>query len=438
MTPKITAVRTLGPLRFTRSPFEVALRHTAAILVAVVLAACNETSAPILRYPLLDEAGQANWKTVSVGAEHSCALVTDGTAYCWGSNQYGQLGVAVTDTVCTTSNTSFACSDVPIAVSTNLKFVSISAGQRHTCAITVENAAYCWGANDQGQAGGGMTGPVLRAVPGTLPWMQISAGYAHTCAVRSDGALFCWGQNDRGQLGTDAVSTSSTPLRVSLANPIAAVSTGQSRTCARTTSGVVYCWGAIWVVRQGGLELSRSQVFPQRVQSAPAMSWLSVGARTTCGVDLSGVAYCWEANPDGSIGNGTFDGSTVPMPVAIDSPFIQVSGGLSHSCGITNAGIGYCWGDDSSGQLGVPSAQITERCGERSTLCSSRPVAVLGRQSFVEISAGLGNHVCGVTTRGNLYCWGLGSFGQRGDGTLGTAVSTPITVAAPTAAVLPQ
>ena len=213
----------------------MALRYAASLCVAAVLAACNETSAPILRYPLLDEVGQSDWTTVSVGAEHTCALRTDGTAYCWGSNQYGQLGATVTDTVCTASHTTFDCSDVPVPVSTNLKFQSISAGQRHTCAITVDAAAYCWGANDQGQAGGGTTGPVLRAVPGTLPWTQISAGYTHTCAVRSDGALFCWGQNDRGQLGSDAVTTSSTPLRVSFSNPIAAVSTGQSRTCARTT-----------------------------------------------------------------------------------------------------------------------------------------------------------------------------------------------------------
>ena len=408
-----------------------AVRRATIILAVAGLAACNETSAPILRYPVLDEVGQSNWKTVSVGAEHTCALDTDGTAYCWGSNQYGQLGVTVTDTVCTTSSTSFSCSDIPVPVSTSLKFLSISAGQRHTCAITVDDAAYCWGANDQGQSGSGTTGPVLRVVSGSLPWTQISAGYTHTCAVRSDGQLFCWGQNDRGQLGSDAVTTSSTPLRVSFRDPIAAVTTGQSRTCARTTVGVVYCWGAIWVVRQARNELTRSQPSPELVSNAPAMSSLSVGALTTCAVDLTGLAYCWEANPRGSIGDGTFEGTTVPTRVASDLQFVQVSSGLAHSCGITNSGIGYCWGDDSYGQLGIPSAGVSERCGEGSSPCSSTPVAILGRQSFVEISAGLGGHVCGIPTRGNLYCWGLGSFGQRGDGTLGTAVSTPITVAAP-------
>jgi alpha-tubulin suppressor-like RCC1 family protein len=366
---------------------------------------------------------------VSAGAAHTCALTTDGTAFCWGSNEYGQLGVAATDTSCVAGDARFDCSSVPVAVSTNLRFTSVSAGQRHTCAITVDRAVYCWGANDQGQSGSGSAGPVLRAVPSVLPWTQISAGYTHSCAVRSDGALFCWGQNDRGQLGTDAVTSSTTPIRVPIGSPVASVSAGQGRSCARTTTGVVYCWGAIWVLRQGGVELTRSETDPQLVPDTPAMSLVSVGSVTTCGTDLDGLAYCWEGNPHGTFGDGTLEGATSAIRVATDMRFASIAAGLAQTCGVTVTGAGYCWGDDTFGQLGLPSSRVVERCG--ALPCSTTPLPVLGRQSFVEISTGLGSHACGVTTRGNLYCWGLGSVGQRGDGTLGAAVSTPLSVVEP-------
>jgi alpha-tubulin suppressor-like RCC1 family protein len=121
----------------------------------------------------------------------------------------------------------------------------------------------------------------------------------------------------------------------------------------------------------------------------------------------------------------------MPRRVALDIPFVQISAGLVQTCGVTIGGAGYCWGDDSFGQLGVPNAQVVERCDDPAVPCRTRPIAVLGRQRFTEISTGLGSHSCGVTARGNLYCWGLGTSGQRGDGTLRGAVTTPIAVAEP-------
>lgn len=410
-------------------------RVAAVALVALGAAAvvsCNETTPPALRYPVLDDVGESDWQAVASGGDHTCALKSGGAAYCWGSNRYGQLGTAHSDTTCGTDNNKYPCNLVPHAVATTVSFVSVSAGSRHTCGITTLHEAYCWGANDQSQLGSfGGTGPNLVRVAGSLPWTQISAGDTHTCAVRSDGALFCWGQGDRGQLGVGSGGASSTPLRVQLSEPVASVSAGQSRTCARTTLGRVYCWGAIWLNREGGLEFSRSQATPQLVPGAPSMASLSVGAFTTCGTDISGFAYCWEANPRGEIGDGTTEGSTTPKRIDSDLEFVQVTSGVVNSCGITTAGTGYCWGDGSFGELGVNSASLGERCSEAALPCSTHPIAVIGRQAFSEISAGLGSHVCGVTTRGNIYCWGLGVSGQRGDNTM-RSVSTPLTVVEPT------
>ncbi len=125
-------------------------------------------------------------------------------------------------------------------------------------------------------------------------------------------------------------------------------------------------------------------------------------------------------------------GSTRPFPVAANLTFVQVSAGIVQSCGVAASGAGYCWGDDSFGQLGVlPQTNLTATCGGPELFCSMSPVAVFGDQHFTEISTGFGSHSCGVTTQGNLYCWGLGISGQRGDGLAAAAIATPTQVVEP-------
>jgi alpha-tubulin suppressor-like RCC1 family protein len=402
----------------------------AALAAALCVAACSEPTASTRVFPVLDDIGSSDWASVTVGGDHTCALKTNGTAYCWGSNQYGQLGVTNAGTTCGGGNATYPCATTPQIVQAGLQFIAISAGQRHTCAITQAREAYCWGSNDGGQVSDFATGgPTLTKVSGTLPWTQISAGYTHSCAVRSDGILICWGSNDRGQLGNGSDLPGTT--RVAMPASVASVTTGQSRTCARTTIGVVYCWGAIWTERSGGLELSRAQLTPQLVPTSPQMAWLTVGSFTTCGADASGFAYCWEANPRGEMGDGTQDGSTTPVRVASDLEFVQLSAGIVQTCGIDISGAGYCWGDDTFGELGMSPSLLVERCGGQVLPCATKPVGVVGRQKFVDIETGFGSHSCGVTTLGNLYCWGLGVSGQRGDGTQAGAVSTPALVVEP-------
>jgi len=401
-------------------------------IVAGFTVACSEPTTSVRRFAVLDDVGQSDWQTVSVGTEHTCALKASGAAYCWGNNQYGQLAFARQDTTCGTDRATFRCSLSPQVVQSGVKFLSISAGARHTCAITTVREAFCWGSNEAGQVGDfAFTGPTLTKVPGSLGWAQISAGYTHTCAVRTDGALFCWGANDRGQLGSGGFGNNGGLTRVLINAPVAHVSAGQQHTCARTTVGAVYCWGAVWTGREGGLEITKSQPIPQLVPGAPGLASVSVGTFTTCGTDASGFAYCWEANPRGEIGDGTEEGSLTPQRVGVDLEFVQVSAGIVQTCGVVLTGAAYCWGDDSFGQLGVSPSLLVDQCSTQRLPCSKLPVAVFGRQLFVEISTGQGSHTCGVTTLGNLYCWGLGLSGQRGDGTALYAISVPILVKEP-------
>ena len=211
-----------------------------------------------------------------------------------------------------------------------------------------------------------------------------------------------------------------------------ALSAGQHRTCGILTTGVVECWGGIWLYTDAtGIEYTSSNFLPVVVAQAPVLSSIAVGGFTTCGLTPSGSPFCWEGNPRGAMGNGTTVGSTVPTQVTGVGPFVQISGGLLQSCAITAAGVGYCWGDNSFGELGLPPGGLVERCGGQQLPCATRPTAVFGEQAFTMISTGFGSHTCGVTTQHNIYCWGLGLSGQRGDGTLTYAVSVPIRVATP-------
>jgi alpha-tubulin suppressor-like RCC1 family protein len=413
-----------------RSLSPIGVRLLVATLAGLAVA-CSEPTTAIRRYAILDEVGSSNWQTVSVGQEHTCAIKSGGDAFCWGNNQSGQLALSRGDTICGSGAAKIRCSLVPQAVQAGAKFTSISAGMRHTCAITNLREAYCWGSNENGQVSEvAPTGPTLVRIPGSLGYTQISAGATHTCAVRTDGAAFCWGANDRGQLGNGGFASNGV-TRVSLNLPIASISAGQQHTCARTTNGSVYCWGAVWFAREGGLEMTRSQPLPALVPSAPAMAVVSVGAFATCGTDASGFAYCWEGNPRGQLGNGTRDGSVTPQRVDTDLEFVQLTSGIVQTCGVVTTGQGYCWGDDSFGQLGVNPSLLSTSCGSQSIPCAKSPVAIVGRQKFTEISTGPGSHSCGVTSLGNLYCWGLGLSGQRGDGTTTYAISVPILVKEP-------
>ena len=156
------------------------------------------------------------FRQVATGKLHSCGVTTGDKAYCWGKNSDGQLGDG-------TLNTRFK----PVAVTGGLSFRRVTAGgitdrQRrlgYSCGVTTDNLAYCWGTNDFGRLGIGSTlefGPRLSPtdVVGGLQFRQVDAGFNHTCAVTTDGRAYCWGRNHLGQLGNDTVGDSSSPVPV--------------------------------------------------------------------------------------------------------------------------------------------------------------------------------------------------------------------------------
>lgn len=397
---------------------KVARFATAFCLMAV---ACGEPFVPRSGVPTLDDTATDDFVAVAAGKEHTCALVAGGTAYCWGNNEAGQLGVALeTDAPCTREDRPVPCETRPVAVSGGLTFRKITAGGQHTCALTAAGRVYCWGDNLRGQVGE----PSVRATSMPTPiassdvFVDVAAGGLHTCAVRTDGAIFCWGANEDGQLGVPSAGPgSAVPVAIQSSQRFASVATGARRTCARVADGGVFCWGLTWVSRQeGGGDVVRSESAPVRIP-APPTRVLAVGSASTCGITSDDRAYCWEANPSGTLGNGTTIGSLLPVQVKFNEQLAVLSVGGAHACGVATSGLAYCWGADNAGQLGVSPNLLNARCVS-GLLCSPAPRAVAGWRTFVDITAGQGNHTCALGIRGTIYCWGAGAMGQRGDGRL--------------------
>ena len=176
--------------------------------------------------------------TISAGVQHVCG-VSAGQGYCWGSQQYGRLGNGVDSSTPVTS---------PVAVSaptggSTLTFTSMATGAYHSCGVTSTGEAYCWGYNGDLVLGDG-TGtqsevPVQVVTPVGSPdvaFTAITASDYHSCALTTDGAAWCWGDNTSGQLGDGTTTASSTRVAVQGGGTYASVSAGYNLTAAITGS----------------------------------------------------------------------------------------------------------------------------------------------------------------------------------------------------------
>src|SRR5262245_40521060 len=181
---------------------------------------------------------------VAAGTHHSCGLEANGTAWCWGSDEYGQLGSDSPMQSC--SDGQIPCTGTPLRVVGNQQLVSLSASIRHTCGIDAHGQAWCWGFGEGGQLGDGLrqdsVAPVR--VAGDHVYIELSAsvsGYA-TCAVTTSGAAWCWGPDTDGVLGNGTREGSAEPVQVASDRRFVDISVGQLHAYAVTTEGDAYCW----------------------------------------------------------------------------------------------------------------------------------------------------------------------------------------------------
>jgi len=296
------------------------------------------------------------FSSVSTGGNGTCGLSTTGQAYCWGDNSFGQLG-----------NGSNSGSTIPVRVSGGLTFRSVSNGSLDlfACGLTTSGSAWCWGLNEYGELGNGTSGSnhnssVPVAVVGGLTFTSLSAGPGgHACGVAVGGAAYCWGYNSSGQLGTGSLVTSSSPVPVSGGLSFASLSAGQNwQTCGVAIGGAAYCWGNNGSGRLGNGSTTNSNT-PVPVSGGLIFANVSTGFNSTCGLTVTGAAYCWGDNTYGELGTGSTTNSNVPVAVSGGLKFGSVSVGDAFACGIATGGTAYCWGYNGEGQLGIGSTTVS-------------------------------------------------------------------------------
>jgi len=240
---------------------------------------------------------------------HTCALTATHTALCWGWEGEGELGNG--------RSLTFTGQPSPQTVLGNLTFDTLATGGSHTCGVTTSSAAYCWGNDALGQVGDSNPQtppyrPAPVAVVGGLQWSFVAGGGSHTCALTPDGTAYCWGGNDVGQIGDGSIGgvvLSPTPVQTGLR--FTDVASAESTNCAVTTAGESYCWGDNTAGQVGDSTTSNRSV-PTRTQTAVLFAKATVGWRHACAITASGDGYCWGANDQGQLGTGTAMTHLVP------------------------------------------------------------------------------------------------------------------------------
>lgn len=340
---------------------------------------------------------------VDGGSSHACAVTTGGVVWCWGNNAYGKLG---------RGPTLAGPAPAPIAMPAGVTgFSRVALHSEHSCALTSTGDVWCWGDNGAGQLGFGFPLQVslpTKVVGLTGAALSLSTGNRHTCAVTSGGAVQCWGSNDSnfGVLGNNSADDSYQPIGVVTAGGtpllnVLEVSAGSSHTCARR-AGDMYCWGANDEGSLGNQTLAHSPVavVVVGVGAGPAVD---LGGRHSCAAVSNGVR-CWGNNTYGQLGDGTLASNSTAVQVVNSTSTLMLTGLSGSTCAVTSTFSVGCWGRNDQGQLG--NGNNTD---------SKQMVVVPALSNVLAIGSGA-EFVCAVHG-GSIACWGDNHFRQLGDGT---------------------
>ncbi len=249
---------------------------------------------------------------IAAGRGHSCALTTSGAVKCWGWNANGQLGNGTTDW----------SSNVPtdvVGLTSGVR--AITPGGRHTCALMNSGTVKCWGENDEGQLGDGHSGDSRNTpvdVSGLTDVVAISAGDKHTCALTSSAMVKCWGANQYGQLGDGTTTRRLIPVNVMGLNNVSTVAAGAAHSCALINGGLK-CWGNNYTGQLGNGTASGTNPNPSPtdvIGLSSGVDAVASGYGHTCAL-LKGHVKCWGNNFSGTLGNGVM-GSSDPNPTPVD------------------------------------------------------------------------------------------------------------------------
>jgi alpha-tubulin suppressor-like RCC1 family protein len=324
---------------------------TAGTFAAMLLAFPGAASAGSARPAHALATGAPLWNHVAAGAYHTCGIQLGNTLWCWGYNYYGQLGIGHGGWLNQPGEVAGPAAG----------WTSVMAGGFHSCATRKDGSLWCWGRNDSGQLGIGSWADQNRPEKVTSPapagWASVTGGAFHTCAIRTDSTLWCWGSSESGQLGLGNTTDQDLPQQVTTPAPAGwtSVTAGDDHTCATRTDSTLWCWG-FDDAGQLGIGSKAQQDLPQQVTTPAPAGWTSVaaGGDHTCALRTHAL-WCWGFNRYGQLGIGSTTNQARPRRVALPAKtgWSLVTLGATHTCAKHTGHILWCWGYNYYGQLGI-------------------------------------------------------------------------------------
>jgi len=262
-------------------------------------------------------------------------------------------------------------------------------------------------------------------------YTDVTAGLLHSCGLVAGGAVWCWGANSSGQLGDSSFTQRTSPVQVygsgTAPFKFATISAGGEDTCGINASGVAYCWGEPTNGALGDGDAATTKIIPNPVSNpvAGAVTYktatgsISVGKQFgthVCAIVTDARLFCWGRGSNGQQGNGSIADQLVPLQGGGSLLFTAIATGAYHTCGVVTPGnVPRCWGNNGSGQL-----------GDATIMQQNTPVLVITTETFTSFAAG-DSHSCALTADGRGFCWGFNGSGQLGNGNQ-SAQSTPVGV----------
>lgn len=352
-----------------------------------------------------------DWQAIGLYTDWIVGLRTGGSAYVWGINNAGQIGL---------SPGSEIVQPTPLG-GTVTGWSEIRPGSNHGCGI-VNGRGYCWGIIGDGNLGNGVSTTLYGPTKiGSDRWTQLAGG-AGQCGLRSDGALLCWGSNSTtvgiGFGNTDPVPAP-TRLGTDTWTAVAGGLTVNGAASCAIRGGAPYCWGDNKNGQLGIGNTATPQLSPAAVNVPNGTQWteIAISGDHTCAIKSDATLWCWGLNAAGQLGTGTTSNTptTAPPVAPLAGAWLHVAVTFEMTCGIKTDHTLWCWGQDQ-----FPAAtlhQVPTQVGTEATWAS------LSMDQTANLALFSGPTTCGIKLDGSLWCWGL----WLGDGTQNPS-PTPVQV----------
>jgi len=342
-----------------------------------------------------------NWsQAIAAGSYHVVACKNNGTAWSWGDNSYGQLGLG-----------DYTQRKTPTQINTETDWSLVSVGSNQVIMIKTNNTLWSFGRNEYGELGLGNAGTTTKRYTPTQigadsDWISCESGYHHNIALKSNKTVWTWGRNNYGgQLGDGTYTNRTTPRDIGTDSDWAKIGSGTYHTFAIKTNNTLWSWGNNTDGALGLGPVGSNRTSPCFVGSDSDWSQVTGGYMYTLALKTSGILWVWGRNYEGQLGLGdTGVNRLTPVQLGTNTNWVAISSGYEHNIACDANNVIWGWGRNIRGELGLNDidyrftpTQIGDNIGWiKSTLCDNDSIF--------------------LKNDGTLWSCGFNNFGQLGLG----------------------